>query len=628
MQADIKWLDDPRIFKVNEIAPHSDHSFFPNQQESLSNKNSLVMSLDGTWLFNFANNPEQRPKDFYYPKYDVTNWKRVPVPSHVQMYGDDQCQYINIHYPWNGKMNRGFANLQQFKDSFSKGNDNRVASYVKYFDLPKSFENKKVHIVFEGAERSLYLWLNGHFVGYAEDSMAPHEFDLTPYVKSKDNYLAVRLYKYSTASYLEDQDMFRFFGLYRTVKLVALPRIHVQDLYLQPELKHSGGKLTINLQLTGDLLIQHYRVHAAVKGNRIMATAGKVVNKRDISLTIDINEKVRAWSHSDPFLYHLQLVLLDDQNNELEYVEYPFGFRKIAISKDNVLMLNGHRLIINGVNRHEWNSRSGRAITSEDMDRDLQLFEQSAINAVRTCHYMDQDQWYFKCDQHGIYVMAENNLETHGTWTGGHPDLSIPGSQSIWRDAALERAKANFELLKNHPSILFWSLGNESYAGDVFVDLDHYYHERDHSRLVHYEGVSRCPSYRNDISDFESGMYANPDKIKTYLTNHPDKPFISCEYMHSMGNSVGGMRSYVNLVKQYPQDCGGFIWDWIDQALVVNDPVTGKEVCRYGGDFDDRENNGAFSGDGLLFVTRQPKPALQEVSYYYHQLALLNDNNV
>lgn len=628
MKADIKWLDDPRIFKVNEVALHSDHPFFKNKHEADINNSSLVMSLNGSWRFDFSEQPGQRPIKFFDPQFDATGWKEVQVPSHVQMYDDDQCQYINIHYPWNGKVNRGFANLQQFAGSFSKGKDNHVASYIKKFDLPRSFSYKRVHIVFEGAERSLYVWLNGHFVGYAEDSMAPHEFDLTPYIKERDNCLAVRLYKYSTASYIEDQDMFRFFGLFRSVKLIALPALHLQDLYLQPQLTSDGlGALKVNLKFSGKVANQPYCLKITSQDGKEFVNQSGLIADQSLALKISMPQKVKAWSNAHPYLYQFQFQIMNQQKVEMEYVRYDFGFRKVTLSADHVLMLNGHRLIINGVNRHEWDSHRGRSITEKDMEEDMRLLKQSAINAVRTCHYMDQDQWYFKCDQNGIYVMAENNLETHGTWTGGHPELSIPGSQSIWRAAALERAKANFEQLKNHPSILFWSLGNEAYAGDVFVDLDRYYHEHDQSRLVHYEGVSRQPEYRDEISDFESGMYASPTKIKSYLKNHPDKPFISCEYMHSMGNSVGGMRAYVDLIKNYPQDCGGFIWDWIDQALVVKDPVTGQEVCRYGGDFDDRENNGAFSGDGLLFATRQPKPALQEVSYYYHQLNLINNNS-
>lgn len=629
MQANINWLDDPRIFKINEIHPHSDHSFFLNKSEADQGRTSLVMSLNGFWRFNFAKEPSQRPLDFYDPHFDQKDWEKVIVPGHVQTYDDDQCQYINIHYPWNGKEARGYANLQQLAGSFSQGQDNHVASYIKKFDLPNTFIGKRVHIIFEGAERSLYLWLNGQFVGYAEDSMAPHEFDLTPYIKERNNYLAVRLYKYSTASYLEDQDMFRFFGLFRDVKLVALPKLHVQDLYLQPHLgKNHIGSLKINLRLSGDYHDCQYQLKIVSPDYTTpFFTKKGMVDKRKLSLSIRFKNKVLVWSHTHPFLYELQILLLNGEKNVIEYVKYHFGFRSIYISNDHVLMLNGHRLIINGVNRHEWNPYKGRAITETDMDNDIKLLKQSAINAVRTCHYMDQDKWYFKCDENGLYVMAEDNLETHGTWTGGHSKLSIPGSQSIWYNAALERARANFELLKNHPSILFWSLGNESYAGETFVKLDRYYHQHDKLRLVHYEGVSREPSYRNCISDFESGMYASPFKIKSYLDNHPDKPFISCEYMHSMGNSVGGMLSYIELVKKYPQCCGGFIWDWIDQALIYKDPVTGENTCRYGGDFDDRENNGAFSGDGLLFATRQPKPALQEVSYYYHQLELINRRN-
>ena len=297
----------------------------------------------------------------------------------------------------------------------------------------------------------------------------------------------------------------------------------------------------------------------------------------------------------------------------------PIGFRKIEMA-NKLMMLNGERLVINGVNRHEWNCRSGRVITDEDEIWDIDCMLRNNINAVRTCHYPDRLSFYRRCDEAGIYMMAETNLETHGSWQKAgriEPSWNVPGSYDAWEAVVLDRAKTNFETFKNHVSILFWSLGNESYAGEVLVKMNRFFKETDPSRLVHYEGVFNAPEYKDRISDMESHMYTPPAKVKEYLDNDPPKPFILCEYMHDMGNSLGGMKSYYDLVDSYPMMQGGFIWDYIDQAIMVRDEVTGRDVIRYGGDFDDRPADYEFSGNGIVFADRTEKPAIQEVKYYY-----------
>ena len=310
---------------------------------------------------------------------------------------------------------------------------------------------------------------------------------------------------------------------------------------------------------------------------------------------------------------------MDQAGETIEISQQPFGFRKIEI-KDKVMLLNGKRLVINGVNRHEWHPETGRTITAEDEAWDIACMQRNHINAVRTSHYPDRLSFYNGCDQAGIYMMAETNLESHGSWQkmgAVEPSWNVPGSYDEWEAATLDRARTNFETFKNHVSILFWSLGNESYAGSVLEKMNAYYKQQDPTRLVHYEGVFRAPEYKATISDVESRMYATPAEIKAYLDNAPQKPFILCEYMHDMGNSLGGMQSYIDLLSQYDMYQGGFIWDFIDQALLVTDPVTGQRELRYGGDFDDRPSDYEFSGDGLVFATRDEKPAMQEVRYYY-----------
>ena len=284
------------------------------------------------------------------------------------------------------------------------------------------------------------------------------------------------------------------------------------------------------------------------------------------------------------------------------------------------MKLNGKRLIVNGVNRHEWNARTGRVTGMEDMLSDMACFHENHINSVRTCHYPNQIPWYELCDREGIYVMAETNLESHGSWQKMNrvePSWNVPGSVPQWKEAVVDRMRTNFETFKNHVCILFWSLGNESYAGDNIQAMQEFLEEKQDGRLIHYEGVFHNRAYDKTISHMESRMYASPKQVREYLEGDGTKPFILCEYMHDMGNSLGGMKSYMDLLDQFEHYQGGFIWDFIDQAILVKDEITGREVLRYGGDFDDRPSDYEFSGNGILFADRTPKPAIQEVKYYY-----------
>lgn len=624
MDADIKWLDEPETFRVNQLPAHSDHYYYGNYDEWRHNNSRFAQNLDGQWQFNFAENPREREEDFYKTDYDSSSFGTIEVPSEIELNNYAQNNYINTLIPWEGKIYRRPAYALSPDDaqerSFSDGDDNTVGEYLKRFDLDPSLRGKQVRIRFDGVERAMYVWLNGHFIGYAEDSFTPSEFDLTPYIQDEGNVLAVEVFKHSTASWIEDQDMFRFSGIFRSVNLLAQPLVHVEDLNIRPIVtdNYQDGIFNVDLQLHGE---KTGNVNVRVIDN----DGNTLVNEtHPVDSTVEVRdqflENVHLWDNHDPYLYQLLIEIRDDEGNLVELVPYRFGFRRIEINKDHVVLLNGQRLIINGVNRHEWNAKRGRAITMDDMTSDIQTFKENNINAVRTCHYPDQIPWYYLCDDNGIYMMAENNLESHATWQkmgAIEPSYNVPGSVPQWRDVVVDRARTNYETFKNHPSILFWSLGNESYAGDNIVKMNEFYKKHDDSRLVHYEGVCHTPEYRDRISDVESWMYLPPKEVEEYLKNNPDKPFMECEYMHDMGNSDGGMGSYISLLDKYPQYFGGFIWDFIDQALLVKDPVSGQEVMRYGGDFDDRHSDYEFSGDGLMFADRTPKPAMQEVRYYY-----------
>ena len=625
MQAEIKWLDNPEVFRVNQIPAHSDHSFFDSKESLEAGDKTLVQCLNGDWKFSYAVNAAERKADFYKEGYDYTGFDMIKVPGHIELAGYDRLHYINTMYPWDGMIHRKPAytvNAGDGQGQFSEAAYNPVGSYVKEFDLEAGLVGKRVCICFEGVEQAMYLWLNGQFVGYAEDTFTPSEFDLTPYIKETGNVLAVEVHKRSTAAYLEDQDFFRFFGIFRNVSLYAKPAVHVEDMWAKPVLNadNETGAFSIDCKLSA-------AEGASFEGKKVNITLkaadGTVVFDKtvDASAEFSVADEVGAvtlWDNHNPYLYQL-LITVSDENGVIELVPYKVGFRRVEM-KDKMILLNGKRHIITGVNRHEWNCRSGRCITLDDMIWDIELFKANNINSVRTCHYPDQIAWYYLCDENGIYMMSETNLESHGSWQkmgGFEPSWNVPGSVPQWKAAVMDRAKTNFETFKNHTAILFWSLGNESWAGDNLAAMNKYFKDVDPSRLVHYEGVVNNRVYEDVISDMESRMYATPAAIEEYLSNNPKKPFILCEYMHDMGNSLGGLKSYMDLLDKYPLYQGGYIWDYIDQALMVVDEITGEEVLRYGGDFDDKASDYEFSGNGIVFADRTEKPALQEVKYYY-----------
>lgn len=629
MNADMKWLDNPEVFKMNQLAPHSDHSYYSDYSDMKKEKNPLFQSLNGQWEFFYSKNVKSRPVNFYEETFDASGFDKIMVPGHIELAGYDKIRYINTMYPWEGKeYHRGAYSMEATgaeKGMFSEAEYNPVGSYIKYFDLDKSMCGKRIHICFEGVEEAMYLWLNGQFVGYAEDSFTPSEFDLTPYIKEKGNVLAVQVHKMSTAAFLEDQDFFRFFGIFRNVTLKAIPDVHMDDVWFQPVLNQDNvsGSVSVSMKvsapdaqnITADFILKDREENLAAEKS---VQLKKENDHLKGTICIDL-ETVRLWDNHDPYLYHAYVELKAEDGSLVEVIPYDIGFRRIEII-DKIIYLNGKRLVITGVNRHEWNPKTGRCIGLEDMRADIACMLRNNINSVRTCHYPDQIPWYYMCDNAGIYVMAETNLESHGSFQklgAIEPSCNVPGSFPQWKEAVLDRARNNFETFKNHTSVLFWSLGNESYAGDDIEAMNVYFAEKEDGRLVHYESSYYNRAYEDTISDLETRMYAKPEDVEEYLNNNPKKPYILCEFMHDMGNSMGGLGSYMKLIDKYDMYQGGFIWDFIDQAILVKDPVTGKEVLRYGGDFDDKPSDYEFSANGIVFADRKEKPAMQEVRYYY-----------
>lgn len=614
--ADLAWLSDQEIYQVNRIAAHSDHTYYEADEDTASATMKLTQSLNGTWQFHYAATVALRPVGFETVTYDTSGFDHIKVPGHIQLQGDGKFghpHYVNTMYPWDG--------AEALRPPHIPTHYNPVGSYVKTFEVDKDLANKPTFISFQGVETAFYVWLNGHFIGYAEDSFTPSEFELTDYLQDGENKLAVQVFRFSSASYLEDQDFWRFSGIFREVYLYAKPASHVRDLFVKTDLTSDfkSAVLTADLDLEGD-----YGTQVALRLTR----AGEIISQTDpqaadtkLSLSLSVAD-VALWSAEVPNLYTL-FVDISKAGRLVETAKTQVGFRKFEL-KNKLMTLNGKRLVFKGINRHEFSARTGRAITEADMLWDIKFLKQHNLNAVRTSHYPNQSLWYKLCDRYGIYLIDEANLESHGSWQkmgACEPSWNVPGNDKTWAGAVMDRAESMLARDKNHPAILIWSCGNESYAGEVIQDMSDYFRREDPSRLVHYEGVFWNRDY-DATSDMESRMYAKAAEIETYLANDPEKPYISCEYMHAMGNSLGGMRKYTELADAYPMYQGGFIWDYGDQALYRRLP-NGKEVLSYGGDFNDRVTDYNFSGNGIIFADRTISPKAQEVKYLYQNISMM-----
>ena len=601
MKPTLEWLANPEIYEVNREKAHSDHTY-------TTKDGNLRQSLNGTWKFNYTEHPDSRPADFYKTDFDVTSFDDIIVPGHIQLQGYDKPQYVNTQYPWEGH--------EQLVPPQIPKKRNPVGSYVKFFDVDKELLGKETFISFQGVETAIYVWLNGEFVGYSEDSFTPSEFNITPYLKEKNNKLAVEVYRYSTASWLEDQDFWRFSGIFRDVYLYAVPEIHVRDMKVIADYDYENGNgiLATELDIIGD---SDYEIKLTLTDkNGIKVYEGNTAN---VSASIP---DIMPWSAEQPNLYTITAEISSD-SEIIETAETKIGFRTFEL-KDGIMCLNGKRIVFKGINRHEWNAEGGRVVTEDDMLWDIRFMKQNNINAVRTCHYPNNSLWYQLCDEYGIYLIAETNLESHGTWQkmgACEPSINVPASLPEWKEACLDRARSMYERDKNHASVLIWSCGNESYCGDDIAAMADYFHEVDKTRLVHYEGVVWNRKY-DHITDMESRMYAKPDEVEEYLKQNTGKPYISCEYMHVMGNSLGGMKLYTDLEDKYEAYQGGFIWDYIDQSLYKDG------VLVYGGDFDDRASDYGFCTNGIVYADRTYSPKVSEAKRLYSNIRMSLENGV
>lgn len=625
MSFEIKKIHDPKFFKENCMAAHSDHVAYADEKEAEERKSSFQLPLDGVWKFHYARNYAQTVSGFEAEDFDCKSWEDIRVPAHIQMEGYDIPQYVNIQYPWDGRED-------VWRDAVPS-EFNPVASYVKYFTLPEGFRKSGLYISFQGVESGFALWLNGHYVGYSEDSFTPSDFDLTPYVKEGENKLAVQVFKWTSSSWCEDQDFYRFSGIFRSVYLYTMPKVHVYDLKVQPVVDEAvlNADLLVTIQMRGEgkarLTLTGSRNYSVLeeKEEQIIFSEELPVSEGEVHFEKEV-KKPDLWSAEIPNLYTLTIECFDQNGERSELVSQRIGFRRFEM-KDGIMTLNGKRIVFKGVNRHEFSSKTGRAVTREEVLKDIVTMKQNNINAIRTCHYPDASIIYDLCDEYGLYMIAENNLESHGSWDaamhGSVPkDTIVPGDNMDWEPMMLDRVNSCYQRDKNHPAVLIWSVGNESYGGKVIFDMSEKFRALDPYRLVHYEGIFNDRRYEA-TSDMESQMYTSVGNVKKFLAEHKEKPFIMCEYTHAMGNSCGAMHKYTDLTDTEPRYQGGFIWDYIDQSILKKDRY-GKDFQAYGGDFLERPTDYNFSGNGICYGgDRDPSPKMQEVKFNYQNISIL-----
>lgn len=609
-QFDYAMVKDPEYFRDGRLDAHSDHVYYASEEEAVDRETSYRESLNGLWKFQYARNYESAIPGFEAEEYNCKDWEDIYVPAHIQMEGYDVPQYANVQYPWEGHEE---INPGEIPTHF-----NPTASYVKYFTVPEQMQGKRLFISFQGAESGLALWLNGKFVGYSEDSFTPSEFELTEYVKEGENKLAAQVFKWTASSWCEDQDFYRFSGIYRDVYLYTVPEVHVNDLRIRAipdaSLASADFELTTKTWGKGQL-----KIVLSKEGNVVLEDVKEISDEDTFSWKVDAPV---LWSAEDPQLYDLELTVSDENGNVQEIIPQKVGFRRFEM-KDGIMTLNGKRIVFKGVNRHEFSSVTGRHVSEEELRKDLTTMKLNNINAIRTCHYPDMSKIYELCDEYGLYMIDETNLESHGSWDVAEMTkdftYTVPYNKPEWLGMMLDRANSMYQRDKNHPAILIWSCGNESFGGKDIFEMSQLFRSEDPTRLVHYEGVFHDRSY-NDTSDMESQMYPSVEAIKEFLAKDNSKPFICCEYTHAMGNSCGAMHKYTDLTDTEPKYQGGFIWDYIDQSIYKKDRY-GKEFQAYGGDFGERPTDYNFSGNGIAYGgDREASPKMQEVKFNYQNI--------
>ena len=606
---------DPMIFAEGRLPAHSDHMAYRSASELRAGKSGLRMSLDGLWRFHYARNIASAPKDF--PDVDSDGWDTIRVPAHVQMEGWGVPAYNNYQYPWDG--------TEELKPGEVPTYFNPVMDYVTTFTLPESFRDSEVNISFQGVESGFAVWLNGAYIGYSEDSFSPSDFALTDALREGENVLSVRVFRFTPGSWFEDQDFIRFSGIFRSVFLYALPKTAVTDLSVVPTLSKNlrTGTVEIKAKARGEGKLRL----SLTRGGEQLAEAAAVIITGSVEASLELADPA-LWSAEDPALYRLTVEVLDEDGAVTEIIPQDIGFRRFE-KKGGLMLLNGKRIVFKGVNRHDFNSRTGRVPDRAELERDIITMKRHNINAIRTSHYPNDSALYALCDRYGLYLIDETNMETHGSWVlsgyeGKEGPNIVPKNHREFEPLLLDRVESIYQRDKNHPSVLIWSCGNESYGGHVIFNMSQRFRALDKHRLVHYEGIFWDRSFP-DTSDMESRMYPPVAEIEQWLSNNRGKPFICCEYSHAMGNSCGALHKYTELSEREPRYQGGFIWDWADQSIYQKDNA-GNWRLGYGGDFDERPTDWEFSGNGIVYGgDHAPSPKMQEVKACYQGIGVSFD---
>ncbi len=625
MDIDRKYInvwENPKIVEINKEPPHSSFVPFPDIDSAFDDSwlaSPWVIKLNGVWKFKLVENPKRVPRDFYTVNFSDKDWDDIIVPSNWQMLGYDKPIYTNIIYPF------------EANPPYVPQKNNPTGLYRKTFEID-DIEKKKIFLVFEGVDSAFFVWVNGHFVGYSEDSRVTAEFDITPYVYKGKNLVAVEVIRWSTGSYLEDQDMWRLSGIFRDVYIYHVPLIHIRDFFVKTIFDKNYRNATLKVwakiknflnrdvrNISIELLLFDADKNLVFRGIEEKVEYIEANQERYVNFSVEINEP-RKWSAEDPYLYTLIMVLKDDKNSILEVVSEWIGFRQIEI-KDGMFLINGVPIKFKGVNRHEHDEIRGHAISIESIVNDILLMKRYNINAVRTSHYPNHPYWYHLCDKYGIYLIDEANIECHGLAVMPRSEemKEEPANNPDWLNAFMERIVRMVYRDKNHPSVVMWSLGNESGYGSNHAAAIGWIHDFDPTRPVHYEGASHVVGGVPRTVDVISVMYPSIERLIKLAENPSDnRPVLMCEYAHSMGNSTGNLKEYWETIYSYKRLIGGFIWDWVDQGLLKIE--NGIEYWAYGGDFGDVPNDGNFCINGIVWPDRSLQPAMWEVKKIYQPI--------
>ncbi len=601
-----EWLN-PEVNAINRAPARA--AFFAYPTVALAELGDCVqmpnfISLNGMWKFNWVKDQTERPVNFYQVDFEDRHWVDFPVPGIWELNGYGDPVYRNVGYAWSNQFVPDPPKVETV--------NNHVGSYRRTVELPADWKGQKVFLHVGSATSNLYVWVNGKFVGYSEDSKMAAEFDVTEYVKPGNNLVAMQVYRWCDGSYLEDQDFWRLSGIARDVYLYARNPLHIEDIFVTPDLdgQYRNGSLNIVARVSraGGVVEMELKDQ---DGKAVGKTIAKPNNKGEIHTTMAVTNPAK-WSAEDPNLYTLLLTLKNNAGKVIEVIPQRVGFRKIELKKDKgQIWINGQPVLIKGADRHELDPLTGYVVSRERMIEDIRIMKENNINAVRTCHYPDAPEWYDLCDEYGLYVVCEANIESHGM---GYGDKTL-AKEPTYAKAHLERNQRMVESFKNHPSVIFWSLGNEAGDGLNFEACYKWIKEKDPSRPVQYEQARR-----KKHTDVVCPMYADLNGMERFAQSGDERPLIQCEYAHAMGNSMGGFKEYWDLIRKYPNLQGGFIWDYVDQGLRKY-TADGSMIYAYGGDYnryDASDNN--FNCNGLINPDRVPNPHMQEVKRFYQSI--------